>query len=89
MENQKIGLIENSAGEKSHTKLIHLVVALCIMVGWAIVSIQDNALVAIDPTLLALLAICMGGNGINKWIESNGISEKVKLIKRTVGRVKK
>ncbi len=38
MNNQKIGLIENSNGERSHTKLISLIVALCIMVGWVIVS---------------------------------------------------
>ncbi len=89
MNNQKIGLIENSNGERSHTKLISLIVALCIMVGWVIVSGLQHRLVEIDPTLLGLLAICISGNGLNKWIESNGNSEKARLIKQVIEKVKK
>lgn len=87
MENKKIGLIENSNGDKSHTKLIGLIVALCIMVGWVIVSGLQHRLVEIDPTLLTLLGICMTGNGLNKWVEANGI-DKEKLIESVLKKAK-
>ena len=86
---KKIGLIENSNGERSHTKLISLIVVSCIMIGWVIVSAMDKEMAKIDPTLLSLIGICISGNGLNKWIEANGNADKARLIRQVIERVKK
>jgi len=86
---EKIGYLENSNGEKSHTKLINSIVALAIMGGWAMVCYQKGELVQIDPTLLGLLGMCISGNSLNKWIESNSNVEKAKMIRTFMERVKK
>jgi len=83
-----IGFLQNSNGERSHTKLISVIVAVCIMAGWCVVCFQEGRLVEIDPTLLGLLGICVSGNGLNKWIESNGNVDKVRMMKMIVDKMK-
>lgn len=80
----KIGFLENANGEKSHTKLINIIVSLCIMVGWAIVSGLQHKLVEIPPTLLGVLFFCMGINSLNKKLESGNLIDKVKRARNVL-----
>lgn len=60
-----IGFLQNAKGEKSHTKLINMIVAVIIMIGWCIVSGIQHKLVDIPPALLGLLFF-LHGNKFSK-----------------------
>jgi len=81
----KIGFLENSQGEKSHTKLIHFIVAFCIMVGWCIVSGLQHRLVEIPLSLVGLLGVCMTGSGIKQWVDKLNPESKAKVVEKVIG----
>jgi len=89
MENKKIGFFENSAGERSWTRLINTFLFVFILCMWGIESWSKGGIVPLDPTVLGLLVAAMTGSGINKWLESNSDKTHAKLIKHVLSKVKK
>ena len=80
----KVGFLEDSKGEKSHTKLIHFMVAFCIMVGWCIVSGLQHRLVEIPLSLVGLLGVSMTGSGIKQWVDRIDPTKKKEIAENLI-----
>ena len=77
-----IGFLEDSNGERSHTKLIHFMVAFAIMVGWCIVSGLQHRLVEIPLSLVGLLGVSMTGSGIKQWVDRMDPEKKKEIVSK-------
>ena len=80
----KVGFLEDSKGEKSHTKLIHFMVAFCIMTGWTIVSGLQHRLVEIPLSLVGLLGVSMTGSGIKQWVDKLDPAKKKEMVEKII-----
>lgn len=78
MEPEKIGFLQNSLGERSHTKFVNLFVPCVIVLAWAVISCLKKEFIPFPPILLGVIGVPGLQNSINKWIElSNGKNAKV------------
>jgi hypothetical protein len=77
-----MNFLQNAKGESSHTKLINLIISVCVIGVWVSLCWQKGEIVPIDPTILALIGVPTVGNSINKFIENNASTQKIanKLI---------
>ena len=87
--NDKIGFLQTASGEKSSTKFFNTLYGIALIVVWVYLCWQKQEILPLDLTAIAPLGIGQIMNGVNKWIEVNGNSEKARMIKAIMAKVKK
>lgn len=86
---RKIGFLENANGERSSTRLFNLVYSMAFICIWAYLCWSKQEMIPFDPSALVPLGLGQGINALNKWIETNGNAEKVRIINAVIEKVKK
>jgi hypothetical protein len=85
----KIGFLQTASGERSSTKLFNTVYGLALVGLWVALSWKKQEIIAFDPTVFVPLGLGQAWNALHKWIDANGNTEKAKMIKTIIDKVKK
>jgi hypothetical protein len=83
------GFFQNAIGEYSSTKAFNILYSLIVGFVWAYLSIRNGEMIDFKMSVLAPLGGGMVLNTVNKKIEANSNSDKVKFIKAIMAKVKK
>jgi hypothetical protein len=65
-----LDMISDDAGNVSSTRVVMLISFTLVLTGWLVISIQLHALQNLPESVLALLAVTMGGKVAQKFSEA-------------------